>query len=50
MADFNLSRIMVEAQQAAGSAEVSTGGGAANPKWIAPEILRGDRASTASDV
>ena len=48
VADFNLSRIMSEAQ--VGAAEVSTAGGATNPKWLAPEILRGGRASTASDV
>ncbi|KAL4448445.1 hypothetical protein ABPG75_005664 [Micractinium tetrahymenae] len=46
VSDFNLSRIM--ADQAAGSQ--SSTEGVTNPTWLAPEILRGERATTASDV
>ncbi|KAI7844896.1 hypothetical protein COHA_001545 [Chlorella ohadii] len=46
VADFNLSKILAE--QPAGT-QTSTRG-ATNPIWLAPEILRGGRASAAADV
>ncbi len=43
MADFNLSKVM-EGSMA------STVGGANNPRWLAPELLKGSPATLASDV
>lgn len=43
--DFNLSRLL----EAEGTGS-STGGGATNPIWLAPELLRGGHTSPASDV
>lgn len=44
-ADFNLSKILLE-HDAVKSASL----GASNPIWLAPEVLRGEKASAASDV
>jgi serine/threonine protein kinase len=46
VADFNLSRLVEEATHGS----EATAGGASNPRWLAPEILEGKRASPASDV
>jgi hypothetical protein len=43
VSDFNLSKIL-EPQQTTSS----TGGGAANPLWLAPEVFEGGRATAAS--
>ncbi|KAL4434012.1 hypothetical protein ABPG75_000453 [Micractinium tetrahymenae] len=45
VADFNLSKIMSNT-----TSMMSTGTGAANPLWLAPEILAGGSATAASDV
>ena len=46
IADFNLSRLLDDTKQAAST----IGGGPGNPRWLAPEILQGIKASPASDV
>lgn len=47
--DFNLSKILEEQQL--GSADTgSSMAGALNPTWLAPEVVRGDRATAKSDV
>lgn len=47
--DFNLSKILEE-QQLGGAAPGSSMSGALNPIWLAPEVVRGDRATAESDV
>ena len=47
VADMGLSKLAEEAQ---GGSKVSTMGGGANPRWLAPEILDGQKASMESDV
>ena len=46
VADFNLSKMMEE------TGSLASGGTMANmnPRWLAPEVLKGGRASVASDV
>lgn len=45
VSDFNLAKILGPA----GSSSTSAGG-PANPQWLAPEVVQGDKASAASDV
>ncbi|KAL4433230.1 hypothetical protein ABPG77_003278 [Micractinium sp. CCAP 211/92] len=45
VSDFNLSKILLE-HDAVKSASL----GASNPIWLAPEVLRGEKATAASDV
>ena len=47
LADFNLSRILAAEQPANAP---PTAGGPTNPLWLAPEILRGGKATPASDT
>jgi serine/threonine protein kinase len=47
IADMGLSKLAEEAQ---GASKVSTMGGGANPRWLAPEILNGERPGMESDV
>jgi serine/threonine protein kinase/alpha-tubulin suppressor-like RCC1 family protein len=47
VADMGLSKLAEDAQ---GGAKVSTMGGGANPRWLAPEVLGGQKASMESDV
>ena len=44
--DMGLSKLMDEATQGS----TTTAGGAANPRWLAPEVLSGDRPTAAADV
>ena len=46
IADFNLSKIVETGLSLGGRSTQSP----VNPRWLAPEILRGARASPASDV
>ncbi|KAI7840643.1 hypothetical protein COHA_005664 [Chlorella ohadii] len=46
VADFNLSKILVGARPES----IGSDGGLTNPIWAAPEVLRGERATPASDV
>lgn len=46
--DFNLSKILEE--RIPGTASANSMGGAFNPLWLAPEVLRGDKATAASDI
>ncbi|KAL4520908.1 hypothetical protein Ndes2526B_g00090 [Nannochloris sp. 'desiccata'] len=47
VADMGLSKLAEEVQ---GGSKVSTLGGGSNPRWLAPEILDGQKASMESDV
>jgi serine/threonine protein kinase len=47
IADFNLSKLV---QEHTSTASMSTAGGPLNPRWLAPEVLSGETATTASDV
>lgn len=46
VADMGLSRVVSEATHNV----ATSGAAAANPRWLAPEVLSGDRSSKASDV
>ena len=46
VADFNLSRMMSESGSCASTGTLTN----ANPRWLAPEIMRGAKASVASDL
>jgi serine/threonine protein kinase len=47
VSDFNLSKILSTAQT---TSSANTAGGANNPIWLAPEVVEGGQATTASDV
>ncbi|KAL4433813.1 hypothetical protein ABPG75_000254 [Micractinium tetrahymenae] len=48
--DFNLSKILEGQQLGTSSASGSSMGGALNPIWLAPEVVRGDRALPESEI
>ncbi len=45
--DVGLSKLVEEASR---TSVTTTAGGAANPRWLAPEVLAGERPTAASDV
>ncbi|KAL4423315.1 hypothetical protein ABPG77_006110 [Micractinium sp. CCAP 211/92] len=45
VSDFNLSRFVEEHMKSKGSSMAAT-----NPRWLAPEVMRGQRATKAADV
>jgi alpha-tubulin suppressor-like RCC1 family protein len=47
IADMGLSKLAEDVQ---GAGKISTMGGGANPRWLAPEVLGGQKASKESDV
>lgn len=46
VSDFNLSKLMADAAAQSGS----SAGGATNPRWLAPEVLKGAQAGRPADV
>lgn len=46
VSDFNLSKLMEESHSGGGQSTL----GAMNPRWLAPELLQGEKATQASDV
>lgn len=50
VADMGLSKLITESVIESGMSSSVTSGGALNPRWLAPEILKGSQCTTASDV
>ena len=50
VADMGLSKLLTDSALECGINSVVTSGGGVNPRWLAPEILRGESCTKASDV
>ena len=50
VADMGLSKLLTDSALECGINSVVTSGGGVNPRWLAPEILRGENCTRASDV
>ena len=50
VADMGLSKLLTDSALECGINSVVTSGGGVNPRWLAPEILRGQSCTKASDV
>jgi hypothetical protein len=50
VADMGLSKLLTDSALERGMNSIMTSGGGVNPRWLAPEILRGENCTKASDV